>query len=176
MQPAHAGCSDHSNEDLKDENFVCEKNNRRKNNMSEETNKISRREALGTLGTVLAATAVVGLVSETAQAQAQAFDMGVDKYVVLIYSSPLSTQDSRIKLTEATGKFCNLYFMKAGQAIPTNTIAADLLSAKVYFPQSRYMEIRDFLRYEKPVIINVSSNGTASIENGVYELVGDLDI
>jgi hypothetical protein len=145
--------------------------------MSEETNKISRREALGTLGTVLAATAVVGLVSETAQAQAQSFEIGVDRYVVLVLAAPLSSSDARIRLQEsATGKYCTLYFMKAGQAIPTNTVAADLLSAKVYFPQSRYMEIRDFLRYEKPVIINVSSNGTASIENGVYELVGDLDI
>ncbi len=145
--------------------------------MSEETNKLTRREALGTLGTVLAATAVVGLASEKAQAQAQAFEIAVDNYVVLVLSAPASTNDSIIRLREtATAKYCTFYFKKAGQAIPVNTISADLTNAKVYFPQSRYMEIRDFLRYEKPILINVSPSGTATLENGESELIGDYDI
>ncbi len=55
--------------------------------MAENKNKLSRREALGTLGTVLAATAVVGLGSETAQAQAASFEFVVTKYRAYIYSS-----------------------------------------------------------------------------------------
>jgi hypothetical protein len=146
--------------------------------MSEETNKITRREALGTLGTVLAATAVVGLVSETAQAQAQVqtFDMSVEKYAISIYSAATFLTDARIKLTETTGKSCNVLFMKVGQAIPANTIAADSLSAKIHFPQSRFTEICDFLRYEKPIFLFVNSTGVATLGNSEYELVGDLDI
>jgi hypothetical protein len=147
--------------------------------MSEKTNKITRREALGTLGTVLAATAVVGLVVETANAQvAQVFDLSVEKYVIYLNSAPQYNWESRIYLYDATlSKSCIVYFMKDGQAIPANTVAANLMSAAVYFPKNRYTEIIDFLRREKPITMKVvGSNGIATLANGEYELVGDLDI
>jgi hypothetical protein len=144
-----------------------------------EQNKITRRDALGTLGTVLAATAVVGLVVETTNAQAaQVFDLSVEKYVIYLNSAPQYNWESRIYLYDATlSKSCIVYFMKDGQVIPANTVAANLMSAAVYFPKIRYAEIIDFLRHEKPITMKVvGSNGIATLANSDYELVGDLDI
>jgi hypothetical protein len=149
--------------------------------MSEETNKISRRTALGTIGTVLAATAVVGLASETAQAQAQqGINFVVDRYQIYIRWSSLSNNDSTIDLLavfeNGFRKVVTITFMKDGVAIPANTVAADFNSAKVYMPAKRFHEISEFLRHEKPVRILVATTGIATLMNDLYELPGDLDI
>lgn len=146
--------------------------------MSENSNKLSRREALGTLGKVLAATAVVGLAKQNAEAQTQILDFTVEKYRAFKYSAPQYNWEARIILYDLSqSKSCSLFFMKEGQTIPPNTVAANLLSANVYFPRNCFQEIRDFLRYEKPVRITVvGSNGIATLSNEEYELVGDLDI
>lgn len=146
--------------------------------MSENKKTLSRREAIGSLGTVLATAAVVGIATGSADAQTQIFDLTVDKYRALIYSAPQYSWESRIILYDVSqSKSCSLFFMKDGQTIPPNTVAANLISANVYYPRARFVEIRDFLRYEKPVRITVvGSNGIASLSNDEYELVGDLDI
>jgi hypothetical protein len=146
--------------------------------MLQNTNKLTRREVLGTLGTVLATTAVVGLVSETAQAQVQSISFVIDTYQAYIRSSIQYNYDSFIFAYD-TVKTRNvaLFFMKDGQAIPANTVSDDLQIAKVYFPRNHFQEIKDFLRYEKPVRITVvKSNGIATLHNEDYELIGDLDI
>jgi hypothetical protein len=146
--------------------------------MSKNTNKLTRREALGTLGTVLAATAVVGLTSRTAHAQVQSISFVIDTYQAYIRSSTQYNYDSFIFAYD-TVKTRNiaLYFMKDGQTIPANTVSDDLQTAKVYFPRNRFQEVKDFLRYEKPVRITVvKSNGIATLHNEDYELVGDSDI
>jgi hypothetical protein len=142
--------------------------------MSEDKNKISRREALGTLGTVLAATAVGGLVSETAQAQAASFEFVVTKYRAYIYSA--FSQESLILMQDGTGKQALLNFRKDGVALPANSLSANQLVAQAHFPLSRFDEIRDFLRYEKPVRFVLTSTGIASISNDSDELIGDFDI
>jgi hypothetical protein len=141
--------------------------------MSENTNKISRREALGTLGTVLAATAVVGLVSETGKAQAANFEFVVTKYRAYIYSA--FWQESLILIQDGTGKQALLNFRKDSQALSPNSLSSQSV-AQVYFPLSRFNEIRDFLRYEKPVRFSLTSTGIASLSNDSDELIGDLDI
>lgn len=144
--------------------------------MSENSEKLTRREALGTLGTVIATTAVIGIASQTAQAQNITLDFVITSYRAYLHSAPQYTWDSRIALGDGISKLCNLYFMKDGQTIPANTIGSNQLSANVYFPRSRFEEIRDFLRYEKPVRITVVSNGIATFSNDDAELIGDLDI
>jgi hypothetical protein len=144
--------------------------------MKENNEKLTRREALGTFGTVLAATAVVGLASQTANAQTTTLDFVVANYRAYLHSAPQYNWESRIYLGDGISRTCVLYFMKDGQTIPANTIAVNLLSANVYFPRTRFAEIRDFLRYEKPLRITVVSNGIATLGNDENELIGDLDI
>jgi hypothetical protein len=141
----------------------------------ENSNGISRREALGTIGTALAATAVIGLANQTAQAQNITFQFVVDSYRAYLHSAPQYNWESRIYLF-GEGKSAGILFMKDEIAIPANTIATNQLSANVYFPKSRFAEIRDFLRYEKPVRLTVVSNGIATLGNDDNELIGDLDI
>lgn len=147
--------------------------------ISEDSTRYTRRAALGTIGKAAAAS-VIGLavMSKTAQAQALNLDFAVESYRVFTYSAPQYNYESRIFLYNyAVGANCYLYFMKDGQTIPTNTVAANGLSANVYFPRNRFADIRDFLRYEKPVRITVvASNGIATLSNDHNELIGDHDI
>lgn len=142
--------------------------------MSETTNKLSRREALGTLGTVLAVTAAIGLASETAQAQAASFEFVVTKYRAYIYSS--FSQEALIMLQDGTGKQALLNFRKDGVALPANSLSANQLVAQVHYSLSRFDQLRDFLRYEKPVRFVLTSAGVVSLGNDADELIGDLDI
>lgn len=141
-------------------------------------NKISRRDALGTIGAVVASAAVVGLVSKTVQAQSTSISFVIDTYQSYIRSSTQYNYDSFMFLYDTIKtRWVALYFMKEGQVIPANTVADDFQTAKVYFPNSKFAEIRDFLRYEKPARITVvKSNGIATLHNEEYELVGDLDV
>jgi hypothetical protein len=156
------------------------KRNKRRKKMTEETNKISRREALGTLGTVLAATAVVGLVSETAQAQVQGFFCVPDKYKVYIASGDPQIRNYNAKIVlidSVNSKRAILTFMKDGVAIPTNSIGFGQTTAEIYFAADRYADLRDFLRYEKPVRVDMSGGDFhVNIYSGESELIGDLDI
>ncbi|MCU0239850.1 MAG: hypothetical protein MUC29_10435 [Pyrinomonadaceae bacterium] len=146
----------------------------------ENTNKISRREALGTIGTVLATTAVVGLTSETAEAQTQGFSCVPDKYKVFIVSADpqLRNYNAKIILIDSVNsKRATLTFMREGVAIPTNSIGFGQTTAEIYFSASRYAELRDFLRYEKPIRVDMGGlDFHANIYSGESELIGDLDI
>lgn len=146
--------------------------------MSENIGKLTRREALGTFGTVLAASAVVGLASKNVQAQVQSLNFTVEKYQIHFRSAAQYSFDSFIFLYDTSyTKNVAVYFMKEGQTIPVNTVADDLQTAKVYFGRNMFQEVCNFLRHEKPVRITVvKTNGIATLYNEGYELVGDLDI
>ncbi len=150
------------------------------NNKIENTNKISRRDALGTLGTVLAATAVVGLASNTAEAQAQGFSCVPDKYRVFISSADpqIRNWDARIILSDSvSSKRVTLTFIRQGIVVPTNTISFGQTSAEIFFPANRFAEIRDFLRFEKPIRIDMGgADFHANIYSGESELIGEYDI
>lgn len=137
--------------------------------------KINRREALSTFGK---ATAVALAVSTSTEVFAQSTTLSfvIETYRAYVHSAPQYNWETRIYLYGAS-QTCVLFFMKEGQAIPANTVAANGLSANVHFPNTRLAEIREFIRNERPIRITVvGSNGIATLSNEDYELVGDADI
>lgn len=151
--------------------------------MTEKKNQFTRRQALGAMGKVAAGTVIgtavlnTDILAET-DARSTTLNFTAARYVAYLHSAPQYSWESRIFLYSNPFKFsCVLMFMKEGQTIPANTVSPDGVSATVYFPRNRYEEIRDFLRYEKPVTVTVvGTNGIATISNGEYELVGDHDM
>jgi hypothetical protein len=146
--------------------------------IKETAEKFTRREALGTIGKVVAASAVgMTVMSNTAAAQTTNLEFVVETYHLWMYSYPQYGHESLMFIYSAGNRqYCQLYFMKDGVSIPANTIAADGMSGRVYFPRSRFAEIRDLLRYEKPVRIVVTTGGVASLSTYEQEAVGDHDI
>jgi hypothetical protein len=140
--------------------------------------KYTRREALGTIGQVVAASAIgLAVMSQTAQAQSLNLDFVVAYHRTYLHSYAQYSWESRIFLYSGTGATCALHFIKDGVTIPANSVSSNGLLAYVYFPRHRFAEVRDFLRYEKPVRITVvASNGVATLGNEYDELVGDYDI
>lgn len=148
--------------------------------MAKDKKTYSRRDALDLIGKGVIASALAGTFLSNAQTtEAKAYltlDFVVKDYRVYIHSAPQYSWTSRMYLRSANGKSCTIYFMKDGQTIPGNSVSSNGISGKIYFPHNRYEEIREFLRYEKPVRLTlVGSNGIATLSNDSYELVGDLD-
>lgn len=146
--------------------------------MSEKTTNLNRREALATLGKATAAAVLVTAASKKVNAQSTTLSFVIDTYRAYYYSAPQYSYECRIFLYSAgNAQSCILQFVKEGQTIPANTVAAGGASANVYFAHSRLPEIREFLRNERPVRVTVvGSNGIATLSNEDYELVGDGDV
>ncbi|NOT49099.1 MAG: hypothetical protein HOP17_15270 [Acidobacteria bacterium] len=146
--------------------------------MLEKSKEMNRREALTKFGAVAAATVVASAAGGEVLAQSSTLTFVVETYRAYYYSAPQYSWENRIFLyTAGNSQSCVFYFMKEGQAIPANTVAANGLSANVYFPNGRLAEIREFLRNERPVRITVvGSNGIATLSNEDYELIGDADV
>lgn len=145
--------------------------------MASKDEKPNRREMLTALGGAAVAAAVVVSATGTAQAQAATLSFVVDRYKAYYYSAPQYGWEARIYLySTGLDQSCVLYFMKDGETIPANTVAASGNSANVYFGSNRLADIREFLRNERPVRIGVmGSNGIATLSNDEYEFVGDSD-
>lgn len=148
------------------------------NVMSENIEKLNRREALTKLGKAAAAAAVISAAGSEVLGQSSTLSFVVDTYRAYYYSAPQYSYEARIFLySPGLTQNCVLVFMKEGQTIPANTVAASGLSANVYFANTRLAEIREFLRNERPVRVTVvGSNGIATLSNEDYELVGDGDV
>ena len=146
--------------------------------LTENTEKYTRREALGSLGKVVAASAIgLAVMNKNVQAQSLNLDFVVANYRTYLTSSTQYIWESRIFLYSGAGATCAIHFIKDGGAVPANSVSSNGLLAYVYFPRYRFAEIRDFLRYEKPVRITVvASNGIATLGNEYDELIGDYDI
>ena len=139
--------------------------------MNENTNKMSRRAALGTFGTVLATTAIIGAAGKTAQAQAANFEFEIARYRVYIYSA--FTQEALIMLRDDTNRQAMLNFRKDGQTLPANSLLSNQLVAQVFYPMSRFEPIRDFLRYSKPVGFILTTSGVATLASYPDDFPGD---
>ncbi len=153
--------------------------------MSNEKKELTRRQALSTMGKAAAAT-VIGAAALNTEALAisdtesrvTTISFVVGSYTAYLHSAPQYSWESRIIMFSNPMKFTyDVLFIKEGRAIPANTVDASGVYAKVHFPASRFMEVRDFLRYEKPVRVTlVGTNGIATISTNEYELIGDHDI
>ncbi len=150
--------------------------------MSErEEKKISRRDAAGLIGKGVAAAAVAGVVlGTTKKASAQSgtnLEFVIKDYRAYVQSAPQFgwTTQIIVRNSEFT-KQCTIYFWKDEANVPANTVAPDGLSGALYYPNSRLAEIRDFLRYERPVRLTiVASNGIGTLGNDKDENPGDHD-
>ena len=146
--------------------------------MSDRKEKLTRREALTTLGTATAAAVIVSATAKSMHAQSSVLSFVVDTYRAYYYSAPQYSYECRIFLYNAgLSQYCTLIFMKDGQTIPANTVAAGGNSASVHYPHFRLAEIREFLRNERPLRVSVNGgNGIATLSNEEYELIGDADV
>lgn len=151
--------------------------------MKENNNKkkdISRRDALGLIGKGVAAAAVTGVVlNSTKNVRAQSantLDFVVDNYRSFMRSSNSDWASQIIVRSPDNLQQCSIFFIKAGENIPANTVSVDGNNGVVYFPAGRTSEIRDFLRYERPIRITVvGSSGIATLSNDKDEDPGDHD-
>lgn len=140
------------------------------------SNDLNRREALASLGKVVAAAAVVSVASTEAFAQSSLTFL-VATYRAYHQSAPQYSWETRIYLyNEGASQYVILHFMKDGQTIPANTINANGLSGSVYFPATRMAEIRELLRNEKRLRLTIATNGIATLFNETYEPIGDADL
>ena len=147
--------------------------------MLDRKEKLSRRDALATLGKTAAAAAVLATAAaRNVQAQSATLSFVIDTYRVYYHSAPQYDWEVRIYLySPGMSQQCYLYFMKEGEAIPANTVAANGNSASVYFRSGRLADIRELLRNERPLRVTVNgTNGIATLSNEDYELVGDADL
>ena len=140
--------------------------------------KFNRRDALATIGKTAAAAVLATVAAPKIEAQSTTLSFVIDTYRVYYHSAPQYDWEVRIYLYSAgLSQQCNLYFMKEGEAIPANTVAASGNSASVYFRSGRLADIRELLRNERPLRVTVvGSNGIATLSNDDYELVGDADV
>ncbi len=149
--------------------------------MKNEKKKYTRRDVINLLGKGAVASVVgASLLGNAGNIEAKAIqtlDFVIKDYRVYIHSAPQYSWSSRIYLRSSKGKSCTIYFMKEGQNLPPNQVSSTGNSGKIYFSENKYSEIRDFLRYEKPVRLTVvGTNGIATLSNDNYEAVGDYDV
>jgi len=150
---------------------------RRTNVMTRNFSKLNRREALSTIGAAAAAGILMTATTREVQAQSSVLSFVIDTYRAYYYSAPQYSYEARINLySVGNAQTCSLIFIKDGETIPTNTVAANGVSGSVHYAGSRLAAIRELLRNERPVRLTVNgANGIATLSNDEYELVGDAD-
>jgi len=85
-----------------------------------------------------------------------------DSYRIYYYSAPQYSWDVRIDLYSARRFVATLLFMKAGQAIPANTVVSG--SFRLHFAMAHFPGIMGMLREEKPLFVHLNaSNGIGTI-------------
>lgn len=152
------------------------------NKEKENKNDVSRRKALGLLGKGLTAAAVTGVVlnsNKNVSAQStNTLDFVIQDYRAFVQSAPQFAWTTQIIVRSPDfNQQCTIRFMKDEQNIPANTVSVDGNSGVLHYPKSRLAEIRDFLRYERPVRLTiVGSNGIATLSNDADEKPGDHDL
>jgi len=147
---------------------------------NESNDKYTRRDALGLIGKGVAAVAVTGVVlSSTKDVSAQSasiLDFEINNYRSFMRSSNSIWTSQIIVRSPDNLQQCSVFFIKEGETLPANTVSADGNNGAVHFPTSQTAEIREFLRYERPIRITVvGSNGIATISNDKDENPGDHD-
>jgi len=161
---------------------VCREIERNKGEkMTEEKKTYTRRDAVGMIGKGVAAAAVAGTVLSTAKTtnaqSASVLDFVVKTYRAYMPSAPQYGWTAQIIIQDETRSLqCSVLFWKDEDNIPANTVEADGVSGKLYYPASRLSDIRDFLRYERPVRLTiVGGNGIGTLSNDLDENPGDHD-
>lgn len=85
-----------------------------------------------------------------------------DSYRMYYYSAPQYSWDARIDLFNGRKAVATLLFMKAGQAIPANTVNGSIF--RLHFGIGHLAEIVALLRYEKPLYVHLNtSNGIGTL-------------
>ena len=153
---------------------------KKENTNKENITEINRREALGLIGKGVAAAAVTGVVlnatKDTSAQSANVLDFVIKDYRSFMRSSNSFWTSQIIVRSPDFNQQCSILFVKDGETIPMNTVSADGNNGMVHFPTSQTAEIREFLRYERPIRITVvGSNGIATISNDQDENPGDHD-
>ena len=85
-----------------------------------------------------------------------------DAYRLYYHSAPQYSWQSRAYLYKSGAYVGSLFFMKEGVNIPANIEVGG--KPRLYFPSSKFEEIMNVLRHEKPLYITlVASNGIGTI-------------
>ena len=94
-----------------------------------------------------------------------------DTYRLYYHSAPQYQWQSRLYLYNDGSYEGSIFFMKDGVDIPANTDIGG--KPRLYFPTSKFEEIMNVLRHEKPLYISlVLSNGIGTISTS-NEPVGE---
>ncbi|NNE68047.1 MAG: hypothetical protein HKN33_15905 [Pyrinomonadaceae bacterium] len=150
--------------------------------MNSKKKEYTRRDAVGLIGKGVAAAAVTSAVLGTAkEVKAQGavnLEFVIKDYRAYMQSAPQFQWTTQIIVRSGDfTKQCTLYFWKDEANLPANTVAADGLSGAMYYPESRLAEIRDFMRYERPIRLTiVAGNGIGTLANDADEKPGDHDL
>ena len=137
---------------------------------------------MGMIGKSVAAAGVTGAVlsgaNEVSAQTATNLDFVVKDYRAYMQSAPQFQWTTQIIVRSGDfTKQCTLYFWKDEANLPANSVAADGLSGAMYYPESRLAEIRDFMRYERPIRLTiVGGNGIGTLANESDERPGDHDL
>ena len=151
--------------------------------MSKKKKEISRRKALGWVGKGVAAATVAGTITTSAeevqaQSSTETLDFQIKYYRAFMPSAPQYGWSAQIILQDETRtKQCSVLFWKDEDNIPANTVEPGALNGKLHYPASRLMEIREFIRNERPIGVTiVGGNGIGTIANWNDEKPGDHDL
>jgi hypothetical protein len=94
-------------------------------------------------------------------------------YRVYYYSAPQYNWDVRIDLYMSAAAVGTLFFMKAGQPIPANTISGGI--PRLYYSTRDFPAMMSMLREEKPLFVNLNeANGIGTISTS-NEPVGEQE-